>query len=106
MCSQYWHLKASMRCPVCDKETVWDFTTHFMGDIGSYSHEYGLGNTVDELKGVTVLLDGRIDALTGECPHCEAVFDVGAEIVDGKVTRVFPLRQVEIRATIIKNLKS
>lgn len=77
-----------------------------MGDGGSYNHEYELGEAVDELKGVTVLLDGRIDALTGECPYCEVVFDVGADIVDGKVTRVFPLRLVEIRATIIKKLKT
>jgi len=85
---------------------MWDFTTHFLGDVGSYEHEYRLGEAVDELKGVTVLLDGRINALTGECPHCEAVCDSGAEIVEGKVVRVFPLRQVEVRAIIIKNLQT
>jgi len=85
---------------------MWDFTTHFLGDVGSYEHAYRLGEAVDELKGVTVLLDGRINALTGECPHCEAVCDSGAEIVEGKVVRVFPLRQVEVRAIIIKNLQT
>lgn len=104
ICSSYWHLKATMLCPACGKENVWDFTTHFIGDVGSYMHEYMPGKDVDELKGVTVLLDGRIDALTGECPHCEALFDVGAEVVDGKVTRVFILRQVEVVATIINKL--
>jgi hypothetical protein len=106
MCSRYWYLNASMQCPACGKETMWDFTTHFLGDVGSYEHAYRLGEAVDELKGVTVLLDGRINALTGECPHCEAVCDSGAEIVEGKVVRVFPLRQVEVRAIIIKNLQT
>ena len=106
MCSRYWHLNATMHCPACGKETLWDFTTHFMGDVGSFEHAYRLEEAVNELKGVTVLLDGRIDALTDECPKCEALFDVGAEIVDGKVTRAFPLREVEVRAIIIKNLQT
>jgi hypothetical protein len=66
-----------MRCPACGKNSLWDFTTHFMGDVGSCGHAYRLEEAVDELEGVTVLLDGRIDDLTGDCPRCKAVFDVG-----------------------------
>ena len=77
-----------------------------MGYPGSCDHEYALEEAVEELQGVTVLLDGRIDGFTGTCPTCEALFDIGAEIVDGKVKRVFLLKRVEVAATIIKNLNT
>ncbi len=55
-----------------------------MGDYGSYDHVYKLGETIPELKGVTILLDGRIDDFVGSCPECEALFDVGARYFRGK----------------------
>lgn len=93
MCASYWHLKAMMTCPSCGKTTTWDLQTHFMGYGGSCGHEYTVGEKVDELEGVSVLLDGRIDDFIGDCPHCETLFDLGAEIVKGRVKRVFILRQ-------------
>ncbi len=60
-----------------------------MGDIVSYANVYELGQRVKELAGANVLLDGRNDDFIGHCPKCRAYFDIGAQIVAGKVTRVF-----------------
>lgn len=89
MCSMYWNLNAKITCPKCGKKDSWNLSTHFMGDIGSCSHEYKLREDVKELKGVNVLLDGRIDAFVGDCPKCEKVFDLGGDIVNGRVEEIF-----------------
>jgi hypothetical protein len=106
MCLSYWNLKATLLCQVCGKKGTWRLQTHFMGYPGSYEHEYALGETIPELQGVSVLLDGRMAAFSGDCPNCEALFEVGAEIIDGKVRRLFFLRQVKVAATIIKHLNT
>ncbi len=102
MCASYWNLKAKMTCLCCGKTTIWELQTHFMGELGSYSHIYTTGETIPELQGVSVRLDGRIDDFIGDCPKCEALFDVGAEIVEGKVTEVFILQQVKVRAMLVR----
>ncbi len=66
-----------------------------MGYFGSCEHEYVLDEAVDELAGVSVLLDGRIDDFIGGCPKCKTYFDVGGEIVAGKVVNVFILHPVK-----------
>lgn len=91
MCSQYWNLNTKVKCPNCGKTRVWNLQTHFMGDIGSCVNEYKLGEKVDELDTVSVVLDGTNDDFIGDCPNCDKFFDFGAEIVEGKVERVFIL---------------
>lgn len=91
MCSQYWNLYTNIICPKCERKSKWNLQTHFMGDFGSCVNHYKLGEKVDELKGVDVLLDGRIDDFIGDCPKCGNYFDFGANIVKGKAERVFIL---------------
>lgn len=69
--------------------------THFMGDFGSCINRYKLGETVPELKRVSVILDGENDDLIGDCPSCDAFFNFGAEINKGKVTKLFVLKEIE-----------
>lgn len=94
MCAMYWNLNAKIVCPYCGKRSLWNLQTHFMGDFGSFEHEYKLGEDVPELKSVSVVLDGRIDDFIGDCIKCGRFYDVGAEIVEGKVKRVWILKGV------------
>lgn len=74
-----------------------------MGDIGSFEHVYQLGQRTAELEGVTVILDSHINDFSGYCEACDRFFDVGADIVEGKVVRVWVLREIvpyEDRATV------
>lgn len=98
MCASYWNLDAKIKCPNCGKTNTWNLQTHFMGYIGSCNHWYKLDEKIDELKGVNVILDGRIDDFIGDCPKCEKFFDLGAEIVDGRVERVWILKEVVLIA--------
>jgi hypothetical protein len=88
MCAEYWNLRADVRCPV-GHELSGDLQTHFTGDDGSSHYHYGLGERVKELEGITVTLDGRNDDFIGECTTCHAFYDYGAEIVEGKVIRLW-----------------
>lgn len=65
-----------------------------MGDFGSFQNNYKLGEKVAELKGVTVLLDGSIDDFIGDCDNCGSFFDIGAKILDGRVAKVFILKEI------------
>jgi hypothetical protein len=56
-----------------------------MGDFGSYDHYYKLNERIPELDGTSIVLDGNVDDLGGDCAHCGTWFDIGAEIVKGKV---------------------
>ncbi len=68
---------------------MWNLQTHFMGDFGSCIDRYKLGQEVDELKGVTVSLNGKEEGFCGSCSHCHKFFDLGGEIDKGKVIKVF-----------------
>lgn len=92
MCSKYWNLNTNIKCPKCGKQSMWNLQTHFMGDDGSCVNEYKLGEKVKELKGVSVLLDGKNDDFIGSCPQCEKFFDFGSNIVKGRVNKVFILK--------------
>lgn len=89
----YWTLYAKVKCPKCGNTKTWDLQTHFMGYMGSCQHYYKIGKKVDELESVSVVLDGKIDDFIGDCPSCDAMFDLGAEIIDGKVGKVFILKE-------------
>lgn len=52
-------------------------------------NEYNLREDVKELKGISVLLDGRIDDFVGDCPKCEKIFYLGGEIINGRVKKTF-----------------
>src|SRR5258708_15758111 len=71
MCASYWNPTTKMAWPKCGQTTTWELQTHFMGELGSYSHMYTIGETIPELQGVSVLLDGRIDDFIGGCPNCK-----------------------------------
>lgn len=102
MCASYWTVDTKMTCPGCGKTTTWDLQTHFMGYLGSCEHYYKLGEKVHELEGVTVLLDGRIDDFNGDCEKCGRFFNIGAEIVRGRVKRVWVLKEYMRAAELIK----
>jgi hypothetical protein len=101
MSADYWNLTTMITCPSCGKRSRWRLTTHFMGETGSYSHYYARNEVIPELLGVSVLLDGRIDAFRGTCPHCDTLFEIGARIVRGRVTRVWIIAPIETRAIIV-----
>lgn len=84
----YWNLNTRLKCPNCGKVSLWNLQTHFMGEVGSCLNNYKLKEKVEELKGVSVLLDGRIDDFIGDCEYCDKFFDLGGEIKDGKVEKV------------------
>ena len=90
MCNAYWNLRVDVECPKGHRYSD-ELQTHFMGEPGSCLNYYALGEPVEELQGVTVVLDGRIDAFIGECKDCKAFYDCGAEIIEGRVTRVWAL---------------
>lgn len=90
MCTEYWNLTADVECPKGHRFTD-ELQTHFMGEGGSCSYHYRLGESVDELQGVSVMLDGRNDDFIGRCPECDEHYYYGAEIIDGRVVRVWLL---------------
>ncbi len=102
MCASYWNLDTKIKCPKCGKITVWNLQTHFMGYLGSSEHYYKLGEKIHELEGITVLLDGRVNDFNGDCEDCGRLFDVGAEIVKGKVKRVWVLREWKPQVKMVK----
>ena len=95
MCSMYLTLDAKVNCPKCGEVKTWDLQTHFMGYMGSCQHYYKLGEKIDELENISVILDGKIDDFAGDCPNCDAMFDLGAEIIDGRVKKVFILKEIK-----------
>lgn len=90
----YWTLDAKVKCPKCSKVKTWDLQTHFMGYMGSCAHYYKLGEKVKELENLTVKFDGiEGRRFLGDCPNCDGMFDLGAEIIKGKVENVFILKE-------------
>lgn len=63
-----------------------------MGDYGSCLHNYKLDERVKELDDTNISLDGKIDDFIGECPVCGNFFNFGADIIKGKVRKVFLLK--------------
>lgn len=95
MCSMYWTLNANITCPKCSHNYNGELQTHFMGEIGSCMNYYNLNQSVDELKGVSVVLDGRNDSFIDECPKCNEFNDYGAKITKGKVKKVWAIEGLE-----------
>lgn len=101
MSADYWNLKTMLTCPSCGVRSRWEMTTHFMGEWGSFSNSYKLNEPVPELLGVSVLLDGRIDAFRGDCPHCGELFEIGGRIIKGRVAKVWIVHPIETLAIIV-----
>ncbi len=100
MSADYWNLLATFTCPACGVRSRWRLSTHFMGDTGSCLNTYKRGELIPELLGVSVLLDGQIDDFRGECPRCDRVYELGARITKGRVTKLWVLREIAMLATI------
>lgn len=100
MSADYWNLTTMLTCPACGVRSRWGMTTHFMGETGSFVHHYTLHESVPELLGVSVLLDGRIDAFRGDCPRCDRLYEIGARIIKGRVAKVWIVQEIEILATV------
>lgn len=94
MCASYWNLDTKIKCPNCGKISVWNLQTHFMGYLGSCEHYYKLNESIEELKKVNIVLDGRIDDFIGDCEKCGKFFDIGAKVRKGKVEEVWILKEV------------
>src|ERR1700741_113642 len=98
MCAQYWNLIATVTCPYCGETFEDNLQTHFMGDY-SFDQYYRLNEDVPLLKGIDVVLDGRIDAFAGSHTGCPVGrpnsrypwFNVGARIEKGQVKEVWVL---------------
>lgn len=100
MCSQYWNLTAPVKCLKCGEEHDWELQTHFQGEMGSCVNFYDVGEQVPELHGIqAAVLDGGNDDFIGACPACHAWADVGAEIKNGAVVRVWALMLHKIGAS-------
>ncbi len=74
MSADYWNL-LTIICPACGTHSRWRLSTHFMGDTWSCLNTYRRGESIPELLGVRVLLDGRIDEFRGDCPHCGRLYE-------------------------------
>ena len=103
MCSRYWNLDTEIVCPKCNKKSIWNLQTHFMGEVGSSGNYYKLEENIPELKNTNIVLDGKNDSFCGDCPKCGTdannanwvLYDFGAEIVDGKVVKIWRLINTE-----------
>ncbi len=92
MCTMYWNLKAWFNCPKCGDESDVELQTHWLGCAGSCVNHYGLGERVEELKGIPeAVLDGENDRFAGICGVCGARIGFGARIVDEAVVEVWPI---------------
>jgi hypothetical protein len=101
MSTDYWTLTTMMTCPACGVRSRWGMTTHFMGEWGSFRNTYKLNEPVPELLGVSVLLDGRMDAFRGDCPRCGELFEIGARIIKGRVAKVWIVQPIETLAITV-----
>lgn len=95
MCAQYWTIKkAEITCQKCKKTSSWkELQTHFEGGgdgtwCGDY---YDLGDKVPELGNMSIILDGENDDFIGTCPECKEYSDIGAEIKNGAVVKMWAL---------------
>lgn len=68
MCSAYWNLMAEVACPRCGVSEERELQTHWMGDIGSCSNFYTIGQRVDELRNIERAV---CDDFIAECAGCE-----------------------------------
>jgi hypothetical protein len=101
MSADYWNLTTMMSYSPYGRRSRWRLSTHFRGEWGSFYNTYRLNESVPELLGVSVLLDGRVDAFRGDCPRCGALFEISARIVKGRVATVWIVQQIEILATTV-----
>jgi hypothetical protein len=90
----YWSLlDVTFTCPGCGAKVTDTVQTHFMGEVGSCSNYYRIGEMVPELEGCTVTLGpGHTrDEFIGKCDECSTFVDFGARIEGGIVVEVWPL---------------
>lgn len=94
MCSQFWTITTEYECPLCGSHEHGELQTHFMGDFGSCSNFYALGESVDELRGVEAgrLGEGLADDFISVCRNCRGVIDWGARIENSAVVEVWAYR--------------
>jgi hypothetical protein len=90
MSIDYWNLNVQTNCPNGHGGSR-SLQTHFLGEEGSCTFYYELGEVVPELRRVSVVLDGTNDEFIGWCNTCRRTYRFGAEITDGRVLRVWPL---------------
>jgi hypothetical protein len=97
MCSAYWNLIATWTCPKCGHENAdSNLQTHWMGDSGSCSNRYRLGEPVAELEGIaSAVLNGKNDDFIASCDDCHEFIDLGGRIENGTVVEVRPVRWQE-----------
>lgn len=111
MCSEYWNLIATFRCPVCAADVVdAELQTHWQGEVGSCSNRYPLGAQVAELRGITSAVlgpDGSDEFISGggtwgSRHPCYKWVDLGARIADGAVVEVWPYRYTALDGTVVQ----
>lgn len=97
MCASYWNLKVNMDCPKCGKNSDWELQTHFNGGGygGMCTDYYELHQEVIPLTGITMIMNRDNDWFIDECPKCKEFLDFGADIENGRVRRVFVLKDKE-----------
>ncbi len=94
MCASYWTLRVKdMDCPKCHKKSDWELQTHFNGGGrgGMCDSYYELNELIIPLHGITMTMDRNQDWFIDSCPKCKVFLDFGADVIDGRVVRVFEL---------------
>lgn len=95
MCSQYWNLTADIAAPCGHEVKQANLQTHFMGEYGSCSNYYNLGDQVPELRDYTGFIAGDPDGLIGDCDKCDGWFTVNVEAQAGRVVRVVSIESLQ-----------
>lgn len=95
MCSMYWNLMADVACPKCGTVERRELQTHWMGEVGSCTNRYELGQAVEELQGIEGAVVPNDELFITTCQTCPTensngfFFHCGAMIEYGAVVRVW-----------------
>jgi len=87
----YWSVEAEVECPECGDVRLGEWQTHFMGDFGSCSNVYSLGEPVEELRGLLSAVISPRNGFIGSCQGCKAWLDVGFVVKDTAVVSLGPV---------------
>ncbi|MDD5407115.1 MAG: hypothetical protein PHE73_09280, partial [Sulfurovaceae bacterium] len=58
---------------------------------GMCMNYYKLNEPIVPLFGITMIMDRKTDWFITDCPKCKKIYDYGAEVKKGKVTKIFLL---------------
>jgi hypothetical protein len=91
MCASYWNLRATVTCPTCATSQLDNLNTHFNGGGagGMCTDYYELNQAIPPLGDLSGTMGSMKEGFNGWCKKCKHGFDVDAELVNGKIIRVW-----------------